>query len=386
MDESEQAILDLLAPISLRAFLNDYWETQPLHVSRGKSDYYRALLSVDEIEKVLSTRPLYYPDVQVTQSGKTISPADYSDSDNQILPARLAEYHAQGATLILSRAQHVFSELADLCKAVSAAFFARCQTNVYLSAPGKQGFNAHYDTHDVFILQVSGVKTFNFYPSSMQLPLTDETFDPERIKPAAIDESVILEAGDTLYIPRGVVHDAIADESNSSLHVTLGIYPLLIKDLLQQMLQIAAEGNADFRRSVLDKTEDSHAMQQLILDSIDAENFNAAINRFKDELALDLKQDVRGQLGRAAAKPVISKCTSVVLRPDTILDHVQTTERIEIRMAGQIVIYEAHYQAAVEILLGKGQLCFDDVRPMSIDQYKGLISRLHKDNLIVFCE
>ena len=32
------------------------------------------------------------------------------------------------------------------------------QINAYITPPENQGFAAHYDTHDVFVLQVSGSK------------------------------------------------------------------------------------------------------------------------------------------------------------------------------------------------------------------------------------
>jgi ribosomal protein L16 Arg81 hydroxylase len=32
------------------------------------------------------------------------------------------------------------------------------QTNIYLSPPNAQGFGTHFDSHDVFVLQVAGSK------------------------------------------------------------------------------------------------------------------------------------------------------------------------------------------------------------------------------------
>lgn len=370
--------LALLAPIELSVFLSDYWEKQPLHISRSRPDYFESLLSVRAMEAVLSSRPLYFPDVQLTQSGQAISSSDYADAHDRILPLRLARFHAEGATLIMSRAQNLFPELSELCTEVARVFDARSQTNVYLSAPGKQGFNAHYDTHDVFILQVSGSKTFHFYPSSTHLPMTDESFDVERVTPAPKDDSVPLEAGDTLYIPRGMVHDAIADESSPSLHITLGIYPLLVKQLLQDVIQLAAENNVEFRRSLSGASMDTKQLHSMLAASVNDSTMQTAMSRFKDELALDLPQFAQGSL--SAVK--FNDNQSVCLRANVVLNAEPVDQGIKLRLPGQIVIYEAHYQRIIELLLKHGKLDREDVSDLNDEQYRSAIERFHCDSLI----
>src|SRR6185295_12103641 len=101
--------------------------------------------------------------------------------------------------------------------------------------PGAQGFSAHYDTHDVFILQAAGSKHWRLYGSSVQLPLASTPYPypgPDAGKPSA---DFVLRAGDVLYIPRGHVHDALTSDS-ISLHVTLGINVYTWADLFMEAL------------------------------------------------------------------------------------------------------------------------------------------------------
>jgi len=72
------------------------------------------------------------------------------------VPTRLLQAHADGATIVMSKAHEIHAPLAYLKRTMQAALELECQTNVYLSPVGQSGFNPHYDSHDVLILQVEG--------------------------------------------------------------------------------------------------------------------------------------------------------------------------------------------------------------------------------------
>ena len=46
--------------------------------------------------------------------------------------------------------------------------------NVYLTPPSSQGFTAHYDAHDVFILQIAGSKHWRLYDAPLRLPMESQ--------------------------------------------------------------------------------------------------------------------------------------------------------------------------------------------------------------------
>ena len=99
------------------------------------------------------------------------------------------------------------------------------KVNAYITPPESQGFVAHYDEHDVLILQIQGSKIWHLYDGA-DVPPHELRRDEE--KSVAIDglplpTDLRLEVGDVLYLPRGRVHAA---ESNSepSVHLTVGIH------------------------------------------------------------------------------------------------------------------------------------------------------------------
>ena len=378
-----------LQPVSLDTFFSTYWEKQPLHIERNNASF-NGLLSTSDIENLLSTQPLYFPGVQLTQSGQSIDVASYADAQNQILPLRLLDLHNDGATIVISQAQKLLGPLSDLCRECLKHLQMRCQANVYLSAPGNQGFNAHYDTHDVFILQVSGSKTFNFYPSPLELPCPGEIFDATRLSPSPVDESISLSPGDTLYIPRGVVHDAIADQDSPSLHITLGVYPIIVADVLQEIVQRSTLENRCFRESFAQSAASSTGLdtvavlvEQLGQSLRDPAFAQSIYSQLLDELALDTQQDCRGllQAQSSLAKP-LEHIEKLTIRQNLLLNVEHSENGIKVRTFGQVFEFEEPVAGLVALLCERGSLDAGELDALEVDQREALVSRLVRENLI----
>lgn len=392
----EQPSPEFLLPVSMEEFFSTYWEHQPLHINRSAHSAL-AQLNLQRVESVLSASALYYPGVQVTHAGHNIEPGSYVDEDNRILAMRLFEKYSLGATIVLSQAQKLFPELNDLCRDVVRTMKMRCQTNVYISPPGRQGFNAHYDTHDVFILQVAGAKTFNFYPSTVELPMPEERFDAARLTSSTIDESITLSEGDTLYIPRGVVHDAVADETLHSIHVTLGVYPFLLRDYLDELINPLLLSNKRFRKSALaiqssagDQCSTTEGLRQ-VLDQmksvLDKPGTAESIqSKLLDKLCLDSVQDCRGLVHNITTNAYnddgSANFASVTLNRHMIINWEKMHSGLKLRSHGQILEFSEPIASLVTLLLERKKLAVDDMSFLELQLRTALISRLLQENII----
>ena len=69
----------------------------------------------------------------------------------------LAEF-AAGATIVLQGLHRMWPPLVDFTRQLVEELGHPAQVNAYVTPPSSQGFSPHYDTHDVFVLQVSGEK------------------------------------------------------------------------------------------------------------------------------------------------------------------------------------------------------------------------------------
>jgi hypothetical protein len=251
-----RAFADLLAPIGQAVFFAEYWERQPLHIARGDAAFYRNLLTKTAIDALIASGGLRFPAIQLAQGGGFYPPEAFTRSlrageDNftgipDLVRIR-AEYQA-GATIALPGLQRAWAPLGDLTSAIEAELSHAVHANGYVSPGGAPGFLPHYDTHEVFALQIAGRKHWRIEPPPDPLPHRSRPFAPATYRPAPPCLEVELAAGDLLYLPRGFLHSTHTSDS-FSVHVTLGIAVYSWADLVAEWLH-AAEGPAILRQAL----------------------------------------------------------------------------------------------------------------------------------------
>ena len=112
-----------------------------------------------------------------------------------------------------------------------SAWAGKVQANLYLSSKRKQGFQAHFDFHDVFAMHVMGEKTWTVFQGRADYPIKHPMFEGwprerhEQLK-GELWREVRLRPGDLLYLPRGQYHYALADDG-PCVHIAWGVtYPI----------------------------------------------------------------------------------------------------------------------------------------------------------------
>ena len=374
MDSAKNALVLVIAPLTEDDFFNEYWEKDPLHIQRDDAGHFKNLASIEAIETLLSTQSLSYPSVQLTRSGHTIAVSDYTDDSNIIQAHRLIEEHRNGATIVLSQAHENISTLAEFRRDMQRDCHLRCQTNLYLSPPSQQGFNAHYDSHDVFILQLHGSKTFNFYEGGVELPFQHDRFETSQQVAGALTKSITLTPGDTLYIPRGVMHDAVA-RADSSLHITLGVYAITHRDLVLEAIQRLTTDDPAFRKSIprqwltnLNQTSEGAADKPspaaVPSTQLTDTHLLQALVSLQDTAAIDSLPSCMGSLTLMEQQPAPTqpnqslKPTGLENYPETIhlsargvLSVEHTDEQLRLRTHGSVLEFRDKARALVEKLL-----------------------------------
>lgn len=226
------AFADLLHPYSCEQFLSEVWTQKSLFIGAGGHRKFADLFSWQTLNQLLNHHEFEYPTLRLALNGEVLAAAE-----NQ----RFMQHCQAGATLILDRVHKLVPEISDFCGRLRYELGHPVQMNMYSSTPEKQGFRCHYDTHEVFILQVEGCKEWHVFNATVPYPLVDQKsaqLTPPETPPVL---SCVLEPGDLLYIPRGHWHYAVALDQ-PSLHLTLGILcktgidylEWLIEDLKQQ--------------------------------------------------------------------------------------------------------------------------------------------------------
>jgi hypothetical protein len=159
-------------------------------------------------------------------------------------------FHAfdHGATLVVSQFHEMHAPLMRFCRGLEQVFHHAVQANIYLTPPGAQGFRVHYDTHDVLVLQVVGEKRWRLFPGQPVPRPTRRTPWPGNIVPDGEPEELTLRPGDTLYVPRGVLHDAAAQDG-LSLHVTIGLLDPSFATVLRLAVDLLEETEPALREA-----------------------------------------------------------------------------------------------------------------------------------------
>ncbi|MER7476023.1 cupin domain-containing protein, partial [Micromonospora sp. NPDC000018] len=210
------------------------------------------LLSPADADELLSRRGLRTPFLRIAKDGQLVPAARFTggggagaEIGDQVLDERVLELYADGATLVLQGLHRTWPALIDFARDLGAAVGQPLQVNAYLTPAGNQGFATHYDTHDVFVLQVDGRKHWRIHPPVLPDPLEKQTWGGRADEVAATADGppaldVVLGPGDALYLPRGWLHSAQAQES-SSVHLTVGVRALTRYALVEELLALAAE-------------------------------------------------------------------------------------------------------------------------------------------------
>jgi len=243
----------LLSPFDLDEFTGEVWERQHLLVRRMDPRYYRDLLSLSDLDEILSTMSVKSANLRIVDHGREI-PASATISAEPGGPQnaleKLYELYRTGSTIVFNSLHERWPPLTRLCRSVAREISGSAQVNVYLTPAGGQGFKAHYDSHDVFVAQAHGSKRWRVYPPPIELPSHDQPYRLSGLTaPAEPIEEFDLRAGDLLYLPRGYMHEAEANDE-ASVHLTIGVMPVLWSSVLINAVRTIVKADARFRRAL----------------------------------------------------------------------------------------------------------------------------------------
>lgn len=151
--------------------------------------------------------------------------------------ARFHELLQNGASVVMNRLENTSLEAQRLCQAVGRFAGHTTTSNAYLSFGGTGTFGRHWDTHDVFVVQLLGNKRWQVFAPTWRNPLSFQTSGGhEHLCPNEPLLDCELEPGDVLYVPRGFWHRVIPGNSGS-FHLSVGTYAPTAMDFLQWICQ-----------------------------------------------------------------------------------------------------------------------------------------------------
>ena len=240
----------LISPISKTEFFKTYHEKEALLSKHNDANRFHGLLSIDRIDEIIASTELPPSSLDMVRKEPPIERSYYTFKNGNIDRGAVIRHYQEGATIILPQLHLADEILAKFCRSLENVFSSHVQTNIYLTPGSSQGFNTHFDDHDVFVIQLSGTKKWRLYQKPIDNPYRGESFNTKDYKAGELQKEFELKEGECVYIPRGLMHDAISVGEKASLHITVGLIVKKWADLMLEALSEVAIRTTSFRRSL----------------------------------------------------------------------------------------------------------------------------------------
>lgn len=219
----------LFAPHLTEDFLSNFYGKSFAHIVGSKSRFHH-LLPWRALNSILGEHRLDYPRIRLSKDGQNIPsetfirqlPARRGGTIPRIVIPSLFEQLRGGATLIIDAIDEAYKPVGEVAEYLEKLLHEYIQVNVYVGWGETNGFDLHWDDHDVIILQVTGRKDWKVYRPTRLHPMyrdIEPNLDPPKEQP--VWEGILCD-GDLLYIPRGWWHVAMP-VNEPTIHLTFGI-------------------------------------------------------------------------------------------------------------------------------------------------------------------
>jgi bifunctional lysine-specific demethylase and histidyl-hydroxylase NO66 len=311
------------------------------------------------------------------RDGGTVPPSSYTKSariqsralDDLVDPGRVLALFADGATIVLQALHRYWEPVASFCRDLETTLTHPVQVNVYLTPPASRGLDVHYDTHDVFVLQVSGAKHWEVFDRAFHDPLAHHRRTGSYPDPGTPAIDVELKPGDCLYIPRGFLHGA-ETTGRESTHMTVGILTSTWMDVLAAATKRAE--HEPFMRAALPP---GFASDPASVRASAADAFHRLARWIEELDPVELVDDVAqrfwatrapmlgGQLQELLDLDGISDATTVRRRRGTVMRARLDGDRLLVTLGDRVLDMPAHIAPALRAIEERTELMVGDLSP-----------------------
>ena len=242
--------LSAFVALAAEDFARDHWGRAPLLTRADELPPPTHGFGPDAVDELLSTRALRTPFLRMARGGRTLDASAFTlgggvgaTIGDQVSEDKVLREFAAGATIVLQALHRTWGPVATTTRELAADLGHPVQVNAYVTPPQNQGFDDHYDVHDVLVVQVAGEKRWRVRPPVLEAPLRTQPWTDRRTAVAQAAEAdpvvdAVLGPGDCLYLPRGWLHSAAA-LGGVSTHLTFGIHTWTVRHLVDDLVRAA---------------------------------------------------------------------------------------------------------------------------------------------------
>jgi hypothetical protein len=329
-----------------------------------------------------------------TSGGAGAEVADQVSSD------AVLRLFADGSTVVLQGLHRLWPPLIEFADQLAADLGHPTQVNAYVTPPSSRGFSAHYDVHDVFVLQVAGEKHWRIHEPVLADPLRTQPWNDRAADVAAaaqrepvLDE--VLRPGDALYLPRGFLHSATA-LGRISAHLTVGVHSVTrwgAAESALELIRTLAADDPDLRRSLplgVDLADPASVEDDV---AVVLARLRAWLDRVDPaEVADRLRARTWAQVRPEPVAPLAQATAAAALTPETVLRLRRRLRcalrdaadgRVELLAGRRTHSFPRETRAALGELLAVGELKVGDLPGLEPADRLALARRLVTESVAV---
>jgi lysine-specific demethylase/histidyl-hydroxylase NO66 len=362
---------------------------------------YEDLLTLDGIDELLSRRGLRTPFLRIAKDGAVVGDRQFTSGGgvgaevgDQVRDDKVAALFGSGHTIVLQGLHRVWPPLIDFATQLGLDTGHPVQINAYVTPPESQGFAAHYDVHDVFVLQVAGEKRWTIHEPVLESPLRHQPWQDraQQVARAARGEPVIdevLRPGDSLYVPRGFLHSAKA-LGGVSAHLTVGLHTLTRYHLAQELLALAAD-RADLRAALplgIDASDPDQVaavlaeVAEALSDSMRSAGPDAVAHRLRKRTWTGNRPAPLGPLAHAAAIREVA-VGNVVCWRSGLRHRLVVGDDVRLELPDRAISLPRATEDAVRVLAGGGEVTVGELPGLDEADQLVLVRRLLTEAVLV---
>ncbi len=367
------------------AFLDGTWGTRAAVHPAVEPEGFRDLLTLDDVDRILTTTSLRTPSFRLVKAGEQIPESSYTRSgrtgskpvSGMADAARIAELFDDGATIVLQGLHRNWEPVAVFTRALELQLGHPCQVNAYITPPGAQGLALHADPHDVFVLQAFGRKHWEVHAAPGEQPR--DPFEAD------------LGPGDCIYMPTGTPHAATTSGSLSG-HLTVGVHVVRWSDVLADVWRSLAADPALDDAIPVGWTNDPAGFAELVrerfgrlgsaLHDVDVNALTEArIRRFLSTRA----QLLRGVLVQGRTLDAIGDDTVLTMRPGAVCDLRRDGDRLTVLLGDRRLDMPGWLEPAMRMVGSSDRFAVRDLTSSIADAGSRLVlaRRLVREGLLL---
>ena len=389
--------------VSPAEFAERHWGREPLLSPADQlPGAFDDLFSTAAVDELITSRGVRTPFIRMAHEGSVLAASAYTASGgfgaeiaDQVSSDKVLAEFAGGATIVLQGLHRLWPPLVEFTRALIDDLGHPAQVNAYVTPPSSQGFDPHYDTHDVFVLQIAGEKHWRIHAPVHVDPLRTQPWTDHRaaVARAATHEPMIdavLRPGDVLYLPRGWIHSATA-LGETSVHLTVGMSAYTRADVVDAL--VAQVGNTAVLRESLPLGLDLRDAEllapiveqtvQALIETLRATDASRPIALLSSRFDAQTRAEPLAPLATLGTAAALDDATRVRWRGSLRVRITTVEDRVRLVARTKTLTLPIEAEAAIRRLAAGDEVAVGELPDLDADSAIVVVRRLLREGFIV---